>query len=423
MSDILALNIDNIAKDTKVEKSSKNGSNLDFLNILLSQENSNFSSSLTNLDLKNPLNSENFKSEFLTKSLISKENFNSNIESNSNLNTLKKSKSLDDILKSSNKIGLNLSKVEVEKLNEKGALKISAKNSKEITNQIQENLNFKISKESKEQNIELKDLNTLNFNKKEITAEKLGVNLENQVKNGTLNNSNESKSPLNLALNNLNLEKNSSSSKVKERNIKEIDLTSLLQSKNSKDSKAQDIAPILAKTLSNENDKKVVDRASREVQKSKVELNSLSQGEVEFKNRIIDAKESIKSFTTTLKEQVENYKPPLMKLNLSLNPKELGNVDITLLNRGNSLHINLSSNHQAMQLFAQNQGEFRNSLTNIGFENVDMSFNSNSNGSNQGDSNSQNRERAFQNYANSSNFNLSAKEEIDSIDLIIPQYV
>jgi len=95
----------------------------------------------------------------------------------------------------------------------------------------------------------------------------------------------------------------------------------------------------------------------------------------ELRLNIIKAKETIKHFTNNLKEAIENYKPPISKISIELNPKELGKVEVTLINRGDNLQIQINSNNSAISLFNYNQQELRQNLINMGFSNVNMSFN------------------------------------------------
>lgn len=85
-------------------------------------------------------------------------------------------------------------------------------------------------------------------------------------------------------------------------------------------------------------------------------------------------KQTFDNFNTTLKEQVEAYKSPFMRFNITLNPLNLGEVEITMVNRGNNLHINFNSTTQTMNLFLQNQAEFKASLVNMGFTELEMNF-------------------------------------------------
>ncbi len=102
------------------------------------------------------------------------------------------------------------------------------------------------------------------------------------------------------------------------------------------------------------------------------------------------AQHTLNSFTNDLKEQIENFKPPVMRIKMTLNPKDLGEVNVSLVNRGNNLQITINSNTNTMAIFTQNQAEFKNALVNMGFTNLNMDFNSNSNNQN----NQQNRHKS-----------------------------
>lgn len=88
----------------------------------------------------------------------------------------------------------------------------------------------------------------------------------------------------------------------------------------------------------------------------------------------ITPKETLQYFSQDLKEAVDQYKAPITKLSINLNPNNLGEVEVTLIQRGNNLHINFNSNTNAMNLFIQNQAEFKNSLVNMGFTGLEMNF-------------------------------------------------
>lgn len=128
-------------------------------------------------------------------------------------------------------------------------------------------------------------------------------------------------------------------------------------------------------------------------------------------------KESLNQFATDLREKIEAYKPPIMKVELSLSPKNLGDVDVTLLTRGNNLHVNISSNTNTMSLFTQNQAEVKNALVNMGFTNLEMNF-----------SDQSNKEQAQQHQKHSNGSfdeftTESSEEETALLEIVIPQYV
>ncbi|NCD12834.1 MAG: flagellar hook-length control protein FliK [Epsilonproteobacteria bacterium] len=130
-------------------------------------------------------------------------------------------------------------------------------------------------------------------------------------------------------------------------------------------------------------------------------------------------KESLNQFASDLQEKIETYKPPIMKVELALSPKNLGEVDVTLLTRGNNLHVNISSNATTMSLFTQNQAEVKSALINMGFTNLEMNFS---------DQRSSEQSQQNQKQNNSSgNFDSytteNSEEETTLLEIVIPQYV
>ena len=127
-----------------------------------------------------------------------------------------------------------------------------------------------------------------------------------------------------------------------------------------------------------------------------------------------DVKHTLNTFAQDFKEQVESYKPPLMKVKMQLNPKGLGDVDVTMINRGNNLHITVNSNPNTIAIFTQNQVEFKNSLVNMGFSELNMSFNEN--GQNK------NNDQQHKN-KNNSNKNFEEEQLQDSFEITTPIYI
>ncbi len=140
--------------------------------------------------------------------------------------------------------------------------------------------------------------------------------------------------------------------------------------------------------------------------------------QISNKKTLHDIKQTFNTFALEFKEKVESYKPPLMKIQMVLTPKNLGEVEVTLLNRGNNLHVNISSNPTTIALFAQNQVDFKASLINLGFSNLQMNFNQNSQQQN-------NSREQHQKNSNSNKISNESENEnyIDSFDFIIPKYI
>lgn len=123
------------------------------------------------------------------------------------------------------------------------------------------------------------------------------------------------------------------------------------------------------------------------------------------------------NFATQLQEKISEYKPPITRFHLTLNPGNLGEVEITLINRGSNLHINFNSNNQTMQLFMQHQAEFRTSLVNMGFSELSMSFNDNAN---KEQSQGQNKKAKF--VSEDSELTEIAQNEESVLEVILPKY-
>lgn len=147
----------------------------------------------------------------------------------------------------------------------------------------------------------------------------------------------------------------------------------------------------------------------------------------EILNRSVAAKETIRNFTHTLKEEVQNYKPPLTKLSIELNPENLGSVELTITQRGQNLLVQVTSNPQAIQLFMNNTTEFRQQLSNVGFSDVAMSF-SDSSGSGSGfngQNHSGHEQKGNENslYAYKTNALGIEEESLSSkMEIILPKY-
>lgn len=138
---------------------------------------------------------------------------------------------------------------------------------------------------------------------------------------------------------------------------------------------------------------------------------------IEIKNK--EAQQMMRHFATDLKEAVENYKPPFTRLKMVLNPAKLGEVDVTLIQRGNNIHINVSSNNTALNLLAQNVTELKTQLANNGVVNTTMQF-STSHGEHQ---QQEGRHQQFQEfYKSMDQFSDDELEQITSMEIIFPQY-
>ncbi|GAA7594612.1 flagellar hook-length control protein FliK [Helicobacter pylori] len=91
-------------------------------------------------------------------------------------------------------------------------------------------------------------------------------------------------------------------------------------------------------------------------------------------NKSATSKETIKHFTQQLKQEIQEYKPPMSRISMDLFPKELGKVEVSIQKVGKNLKVSVISHNNSLQTFLDNQQDLKNSLNALGFEGVDLSF-------------------------------------------------
>ncbi|EAH7621291.1 flagellar hook-length control protein FliK [Campylobacter jejuni] len=290
------------------------------------------------------------------------------------------------------------SKIEEDTTDAKNTLK-NIKND-EFAKNLTEELNIKDKKNQDNLNKESKDLNK-DFNKElNKNQEKNNLNQENiQDQNKNLKNNDQNlnldknlnkeivkdtqKLVSNLTQKDFNLNKEPKNNNKENKDIKQnffdqklnfenLNKTQVVQSKennanfNNNTTNKETFTQEQTKTHSENVDKNSLDELNSLVK----DLNKVTQNNA----RNITPKETLQYFSQDLKEAVDQYKAPITKLSITLNPNNLGEVEVTLIQRGNNLHINFNSNANAMNLFIQNQAEFKNSLVNMGFTGLEMNF-------------------------------------------------
>ncbi len=145
----------------------------------------------------------------------------------------------------------------------------------------------------------------------------------------------------------------------------------------------------------------------------------------ELKLKLNESKQMIKYISQDIKQSISEYKSPFTRVKLQLNPKNLGEIDLTMVQRGKNLHINLSSNNTAINSLALNSNELKVQLQNSGINNASLNFSNNSQSSEQSFSgqqqHSQNGNRARDEYDFFNNEN--SNEEVSSLlEIIVPHY-
>ncbi|EDO9711224.1 flagellar hook-length control protein FliK [Campylobacter jejuni] len=291
-------------------------------------------------DTKNTL--KNIKNDEFAKNLTEE----LNIKDKKNQDSLNKDNNLKDLNKESKDLNKDFNK-ELNKNQEKNNL-----NQENIQDQ---NKNLK----NNDQNLNLdKNLN------KEIVKD-----TQNLVSNLTQKDFNLNKEPKNNNKENKDIKQNFFDQKL---NFENLNKTQVVQNKennanfNNNTTNKETFTQEQTKTHSENVDKNSLDDLNSLVK----DLNKVTQNNA----RNITPKETLQHFSQDLKEAVDQYKAPITKLSITLNPNNLGEVEVTLIQRGNNLHINFNSNANAMNLFIQNQAEFKNSLVNMGFTGLEMNF-------------------------------------------------
>ncbi|GLH57866.1 flagellar hook-length control protein FliK [Helicobacter ailurogastricus] len=90
-------------------------------------------------------------------------------------------------------------------------------------------------------------------------------------------------------------------------------------------------------------------------------------------------KETIKNLATNLRQELLDFKPPITKLSMELNPDKLGKVEVVIQQVGQNLQVSLASAAPVSALLVAHQSELRQHLSQMGFSNVDLRFNATNN--------------------------------------------
>lgn len=245
-------------------------------------------------------------------------------------------------------------------------LNIKDKENKDLNKDFNKELN-KNQGDMQGQNKNLKN-NNQNLNLDKNLNKEIVKDTQNLVSNLTQKDFNLNKEPKNNNKENKDIKQNFFDQKL---NFENLNKTQVVQNKENNanfnnNTNKETFTQEQTKTHSENVDKNSLDELNSLVK----DLNKVTQNNA----RNITPKETLQYFSQDLKEAVDQYKAPITKLSITLNPNNLGEVEVTLIQRGNNLHINFNSNTNAMNLFIQNQAEFKNSLVNMGFTGLEMNF-------------------------------------------------
>ena len=174
---------------------------------------------------------------------------------------------------------------------------------------------------------------------------------------------------------------------------------------------------------------------SESVQDTKTSLDSKSTSlhlikADSFEVKLNEAKQMVKYLSQDVKQAIDDYKAPFTRVKIQLNPQTLGEVELTVVQRGKNLHVNLSSNNAAMNTLAMNAHDLKLQLQNSGINNASLNFSNNAQGAEAANSGQaqhqqqqQNRQQAQNEYNYFENNNEEKNEEIiSSLEIIVPHY-
>ncbi|EIZ6318794.1 flagellar hook-length control protein FliK [Campylobacter jejuni] len=320
-------------------------------------------------DAKNTL--KNIKNDEFAKNLTEE----LNIKDKKNQDNLNKENNLKDLIKDSTKQDKNLNKELKDNAStqELTNLKDLNKENKDLNKDFNKELNKNQEKNNlnqeniQDQNKNLKS-NNQNLNLDKNLNKEIVKDAQNLVSNLTQKDFSLNKEPKNNNKENKDIKQNFFDQKL---NFENLNKTQVVQNKENNanfnnNTNKETFTQEQTKTHSENVDKNSLDELNSLVK----DLNKVTQNNA----RNITPKETLQHFSQDLKEAVDQYKAPITKLSITLNPNNLGEVEVTLIQRGNNLHINFNSNTNAMNLFIQNQAEFKNSLVNMGFTGLEMNF-------------------------------------------------
>ncbi|HEH5063153.1 TPA: flagellar hook-length control protein FliK [Campylobacter coli] len=313
-------------------------------------------------DAKNTL--KNIKNDEFAKNLTEE----LNIKDKKNQDNLNKDNNLKDLIKDSTKQDKNSNKElkDNASIQELTNLKDLNKENKDLNKDFNKELN-KNQGDMQGQNKNLKN-NNQNLNLDKNLNKEIVKDTQNLVSNLTQKDFNLNKELKNNNKENKDIKQNFFDQKL---NFENLNKTQVVQNKENNanfnnNTNKETFTQEQTKTHSENVDKNSLDELNSLVK----DLNKATQNNA----RNITPKETLQYFSQDLKEAVDQYKAPITKLSITLNPNNLGEVEVTLVQRGNNLHINFNSNTNAMNLFIQNQAEFKNSLVNMGFTGLEMNF-------------------------------------------------
>ncbi len=141
----------------------------------------------------------------------------------------------------------------------------------------------------------------------------------------------------------------------------------------------------------------------------------------QLSQKVSEAKQLVNHMAQNIKESVENYKPPFTRIKMQLNPQKFGEMDVTMVQRGNNVHININANTSALTLMMQNAHELKSALSAQGLGDATMNFSSQQNQQQQQEKNSQ--QQGFLTYEEFAEFDEEITQVATALEIVVPRYI
>lgn len=146
---------------------------------------------------------------------------------------------------------------------------------------------------------------------------------------------------------------------------------------------------------------------------------AVSQNKTEpLTQKIVESKQLIQHMAQNIKESMENYRPPFTKIKMQLNPQKFGEMEVTLVQRGNNVHININASSSALTVMMQNAHELKAQLSAQGLGDASMNFSSH-----QQQQNQHRRENAHSAYEKFQEFEDEFTEVAPALEIVVPRYI
>ncbi len=172
----------------------------------------------------------------------------------------------------------------------------------------------------------------------------------------------------------------------------------------------------------NESEKTEVKKNEKLLEEPVKAASVLKSDSLEVKSK--EAIQGLRHFAIDLKEAAESYKPPFTRITMKLNPEKLGEVEVTLVQRGNNVHVNIqSANANSVAFLAHNATELKAQLAGQGITNATMNFMSGGENQQQNQNSQQQQQQSnrFQSYQSLAELE-SNEEQLSALEIILPHY-